>query len=332
MATSTQPPGEVWTIVLAEGKGSGISPFVSRWLGREQPKQYCTFVGARSMFQHVLDRAMQLTDPDHVMAVVAREHRQDAVAQLDRRAVGSLLLQRFADCSALSLFLPLTSLRHRDPQATVLVLPSDHFVYPEERFLALAREAIAAAGRLPDRLVLLGAVPDRLELDYEWIQPGARIADPLNDRIHTVHAILEHPTMAEADTLLHIGGLWNTRAFAANVETLWTLGTQCFPRMMSLLETRDRAAELPGELLGLEAMCRDLPENDSFSSLIRHRPDQLAVLALTGVLWSDWRKPERITETLRRINRSPAFPLACLDRPFIPIPFMSEQPMTLAQA
>ncbi|MCS6289072.1 MAG: NTP transferase domain-containing protein [Nitrospira sp.] len=332
MALSIPASGGVWAIVLAGGEGSGVTPFVSRWLGRMQPKQYCTFVGVRSMFQHALDRAVRLTPPEHLIAVVAREHRQDAVAQLDRRAVGSLLLQSLPQGSAAGLFLPLTYVRHRDPQATVVVLPSDHFVYPEERFLALARQAASAAERLPDRLVLLGAVPDRLELDYGWIQPGPRLADPWNDRIQTVRALLEHPTIAEADTLLQIGGLWNTRAFTANVETLWALGTQCFPRMMPLFERLGRAIGSPSEARDLKAIYRDMPGDDFFSGLIRQGPDQLAVLALTGVLWSDWGKPERITETLRRIDRSPAFPLNCLDRPFVPIPFLSEQRHAPAQA
>jgi hypothetical protein len=43
-------------------------------------------------------------------------------------------------------------------------------------------------------------------------------------------------------------------------------------------------------------------------------------MELTGVLWSDWGKPDRIAETLRRIARTPAFPPACLDQPFAPIP------------
>lgn len=332
MAASIQASGELWAIVLAEGNESAVNPFVSRWLGREQPKQYCTFVGARSMFQHGLDRAMQLTAPDHVMAVVAREHSQDAAAQLDRRAVGSLLPQSLPHGSAAGLFLPLTYVRHRDPRATVVVLPSDHFVYPEERFLALARQVASAVEQLPDRLVLLGAVPDRLELDYGWIQPGSRLASPEDDRIRTVYAFLERPTIAEADLLLQTGGLWNTRAFAVKVETLWALGMQCFPRMMPLFKRLEQAIGCPSEARALETICRDMPADDFFSGLSRQASDQLAVLALTGVLWSDWGKPERITETLRRIDRSPAFPLNCLDRPFVPIPFLPESPHPPGQA
>ncbi len=39
----------LWSIVLAGGEGERLRPFVERWLGRHRPKQYCAFVGTRSM-------------------------------------------------------------------------------------------------------------------------------------------------------------------------------------------------------------------------------------------------------------------------------------------
>ncbi|MDC8446861.1 MAG: hypothetical protein LV473_00735 [Nitrospira sp.] len=53
--------GDVWSIVLAGGEGERMKPLVQRWLGRHRPKQYCTFVGTRSMFQHTVDRAADVT-------------------------------------------------------------------------------------------------------------------------------------------------------------------------------------------------------------------------------------------------------------------------------
>jgi hypothetical protein len=37
--------------------------------------------------------------------------------------------------------------------------------------------------------------------------------------------------------------------------------------------------------------------------------DQLGVIELDGVLWSDWGRPERIVETLRLLGKTPAFPM-----------------------
>lgn len=51
---------------------------------------------------------------------------------------------------------------------------------------------------------------------------------------------------------------------------------------------------------------------------------------LTGVLWSDWGKPERIAETIRRIGKTPAFPLHCLDQPFTPHPVPQTAEQVLA--
>ena len=121
MATQTQQSGQLWSIVLAAGDGTGVDPFVFRWLGRPMPKEYCAFVGGRSMFQHALDRAVQMTPSERLVAVVAREHRQEAFHQLDRRSIGALLLQSIQQGTAASVFLSLTYVRERDPEGTVAV-------------------------------------------------------------------------------------------------------------------------------------------------------------------------------------------------------------------
>jgi hypothetical protein len=61
--------GNVWSIVLAGGDGVRTKEFIRRWLGHEKPKQYCTFVGSRSMFQHTLDRTDRLTPWERVVVV-----------------------------------------------------------------------------------------------------------------------------------------------------------------------------------------------------------------------------------------------------------------------
>jgi hypothetical protein len=57
--------GNVWSIALVGGDGVRTKEFISRWLGAEKPKQYCTLVGSRSMCQHTLDRTARLTPGAH---------------------------------------------------------------------------------------------------------------------------------------------------------------------------------------------------------------------------------------------------------------------------
>ena len=317
---------QLWSIILAGGEGTRLRALVHRWLGRLTPKQYCAFVGTRSMFQHTLDRAARLTPPDRTLTVVAHSHRRDALAQLEGRGGSTILFQPANRDTAAGVFLPLTYIRAKAPQATVVLYPSDHFVYPEERFIEVVRRAIRIVESLPDRVVMLGLAPDRLELEYGWIQPGQSLASRPGESVQAVHSFLEKPDAGQADAALRTGALWNTLVCAANVELLWTLGRRCLPDMMPLFEQLSQAIGGPEEGRALKAIYRNMPTKNFSSDLLQLVPGKLAVVELTGVLWSDWGKPERIAETLRRIDRRPAFPLTCLDRPFVPFP------MTVAES
>ena len=332
MESPSDPSDQLWSIILAGREGTRLSSLVHRWLGRLKPKQYCAFVGSRSMFQHTLDRAATLTSPDRTVTVVAHSHRQEALAQLEGRQ-GSMILFQPTNCdTAAGVFLPLTYIRAKSPQATVVIYPSDHFVYPEERFLEAVRRVVRIAESRPDRLVLLGVAPDRLDLDYGWVQPGRSIAGPAGEPVHAVDSFLEKPDIAQADAALQTGALWNTLVFAVSADLLWTLGWQCLPDMMPLFERLSRSVGGPDEGRVLKTMYEDMPVKNFSSDLLQLVSGHLAVVELSGVLWSDWGKPERIAETLRRIDRRPAFPLTCLDRPFVPFPMTAAEaglPMTL---
>lgn len=77
MSKPLEPQGRRWSIVLAGGEGVRMQPAVRRWFGRTIPKQYCRFIGTRSLFQHTLDRTMQFTGPARTVVVVGRG-QQDA--------------------------------------------------------------------------------------------------------------------------------------------------------------------------------------------------------------------------------------------------------------
>jgi mannose-1-phosphate guanylyltransferase len=125
----------VWSIVLAGSEVERLGPLVQRWLGRSRPKQYCAFTGSRSLFQHTLGRADRLTAADHKMIVIARSHACEAWPQLGQRPSGTVILQPADRDTSAEIFLPVTYVAARDPQATVVIYPSDHFVYPEQHFL-----------------------------------------------------------------------------------------------------------------------------------------------------------------------------------------------------
>lgn len=313
MLASRHTSNHLWSIILAGGEGERVRPLIQRWLGRHRPKQYCTFVGKRSMFQHTLDRAAVLTPVTRMVTVIARGHRREAFSQLDGRQAGTILLQPENRDTAAGIFLPLTYVKAHDPKARIVIYPSDHFVHPEDWFLETVAAAARATERLHGRVVLLGVTADRPESEYGWIQPARFLALEGAHPVRAVSAFLEKPTRAEAEEHMARGALWNTLVLTANVSTLWEMGRRFFPDIVSRFEQLEATIGTSEEGRVLERIYTDMPSKNFSHDLLSHVSDRVAVMELRDVLWSDWGKPERIAETIQRIGRTPAFPLDCLE-------------------
>ena len=163
----------VWSIILAGGEGERTRPFIQEWLGCSKPKQYCTFVGSRSMLQHTLDRADRLGKPHQKITVVAEQHLPYARETFNKQQAGEMILQPQNCNTAAGIFLPLTYVRARDPNATVAIFPSDHFVFPEDRFVETVRRATRAIQVLQGSHTTSGRTrPTHMELDYGWVNVG----------------------------------------------------------------------------------------------------------------------------------------------------------------
>jgi mannose-1-phosphate guanylyltransferase len=299
--------GNPWSIVLAGGDGVRTREFVRRWLGYEKPKQYCAFVGTRSMFQHTLDRAARLTPWERVVVVAARHHQHEIWPQLDGRPAGMVLLQPQNMDTAAGIFLPLTFILARDPQAIVVIYPSDHFIYPEDPFLSAVDHAVRGSTLLGGRPVLLAAKPDSLELEYGWIKPGRFLGRTGKAPIQAVETFFEKPDEATAREARATGGLWNTMVLAAKGRELWSLGWKCFPEMMPRFEQLKEAIDTAEELRVLDAIYDAMPRRNFSSHLLQCAPERLAVMEMTEVRWSDWGNPSRIVDTLDKIGKQPAF-------------------------
>ena len=307
--------GNLWSIVLAGGDGVRTKEFIQRRLGYEKPKQYCAFVGSRSMFQHTLDRAARLTPWERVVVVAARHHQDEVWHQLDDRPASMVLFQPKNVDTAAGVFLPLTYILARDPLATVVIYPSDHFIYPEGAFLSAVDQAVRGSNGLGGRPVLLAARPDGLELEYGWIKPGRFLGRTGKSAIQAVETFFEKPDEATAYEARATGSLWNTMVLAAKGKELWSLGWKCFPEMMSRFERLKATIDTAEQLRVIEAIYEAMPHRNFSSHLLQCAPERLAVMEMRDVLWSDWGNPVRIADTLDKIGK----PMALAEEP---LPFL----------
>lgn len=274
--------GRRWSIVLAGDDGVRMQPRIRRWLGWAAPKQQSRFVGTRSLFQHTLDRTMRFTHPARTVVVVSRGH-QGAWAQIGARDPGMVLVQPRDVDTAPGIFLPLTYIRARDPHGRVVISPSDHFVFPEERFLGEVIFAIRAAEKVPTRLLLLAARPTRPEADAGWIKPGGDLVHFITRPIRSVARFVEKPEPALAQLAYLSGALWNTSLMAGNVETIWNLGRRVLPDMMAHFERLSDAIDTPKEPEVLRAIYERMPTLNFSRDLLAHVPGDTAVMEMRGL-------------------------------------------------
>ncbi|MBI4377323.1 MAG: NTP transferase domain-containing protein [Elusimicrobia bacterium] len=304
MARRSYRAGERWTIILAGGEGRRLSDLTIRRFGEHRPKQYCAFLGERSMFEHTMGRAVALVGRQRVVTVIGRGHLR--YIQDPRRVMGYVVEQPRNCDTAPGVFLPLSYVLAHDNEATVTILPSDHFISPNWLFARWMDRAAGLAERLNDRLILAAAVADRPETEYGWIQPG-RLIEGAEGAAHEVLHFHEKPDVELAAQFLESGFLWNTLNMAVKARTLWSLGWEYHPGMMRRFESLKGAIGGPREAQALAGIYEEMETVNFSKGVLEHATPQTAVIAMQGLEWSDWGKPERIQETLdRRLSTQPA--------------------------
>ena len=298
----------LWSMILAGGEGERTRSFIERWLGYPKPKQYCTFVGNRSMLQHTLDRADRLGAPHQKITVVAQSHQRFAGEALGGQRAGQVILEPNYCGTAPEMFLPLTYIRAWDPSATVVIFPSDHFVFPETRFLEMVRRAIRGSRIFQDRLLLLGVRPTHLELDYGWMNVGGVLGWSGGSCVRQVDSFVEQLDHIQALNAMAKGALWNTSVMVGKVSTIWKLGWQYLPVIMERFERLGKAIGSTHEGRMLRQLYQKMPRLDVSSELLQRVPERLGMIELEDVLWSDWEVSDRIRDTLNVLGKEPAFP------------------------
>lgn len=276
------------------------------------------------MIQHTIDRARSVVSEKRIVTIIGQGHRMFLAESVDEHVPGVVLEQPRNLGTAPGVFLPAAYVLADDPEATVIFLPSDHFVHPEDRFCEHIIRACELAERYPDQIILIGAIPDRAETDYGWIAPGKKRSDECSslaqDPLQVV-CFQEKPSGEDADVLLRKGYLWNTMVMAAKAKTLWTLGRQCLPEMinefdmflMTLRAIHEGRMDPTFEAGALATLYSNVAPADFSRDILEHVSERSLILPMDGVNWSDWGRPQRVTETLASLGRRPLFPLHLLE-------------------
>ncbi len=260
------------------------------------------------MLQHTLDRADCLGAPHQKITVVAQSHQGFAGETLEGQRAGQVILEPNYCGTAPGMFLPLTYVRAWDPSATVVIFPSDHFVFPENRFLEMVRRAISGSRIFQDRLLVLGVRPTHLQLDYGWMNVGGVLGWSGGSCVRQVDSFIEQLDHVQALNAMAKGALWNTSVIVGKVSTIWKLGWQYIPVIMERFERLGKAIGSTHEGRMLRQLYQKMPILDVSSELLQRIPERLGMIELEDVLWSDWEGSDRICDMLNVLGKEPLFP------------------------
>jgi mannose-1-phosphate guanylyltransferase len=231
----TNPTSEsFWALVLAGGDGTRLQSLTRLIAGAPIPKQYCRILGPRSLLEMTLSRIAPLVSAERTLAIINRDHLGIARSQLRSLDGRNVLVQPRNLDTGPGVLLSLLELARRDPEATVAMFPSDHYVRDGDTFRRAIERMRGVVAGLPHKIALLGARPEHADAGYGYITHGR----PLGPGADTfaVLAFYEKPAARVAADMVRRGALWNTLVMVARVRRVLELLRPLRPTDVALLE------------------------------------------------------------------------------------------------
>ena len=298
---------ETWAVVLAAGEGRRLRGLTTTAAGETIPKQFCSINRRECLLELALERATAVASPEQICTIVASQHRRWWQQPLKGMSSRNIFVQPTNRGTAIGAALSLLHIEQINPNATVVLLPADHFVRDEEILATSLRYAARSAAMGPETIYLLGAEPDSADTELGYIVPARCDQSGVAD----VREFVEKPDDRLAQKLISSGALWNMFIVAGRVETLLNLLDKAF-NFVSVMR-----GVMQGDGAGaVEAMARlygELPFVDFSRDLLSHYPGYLKVQAVPPCGWKDLGTPTQLLATVEDARRR--FALVYRDRP-----------------
>jgi mannose-1-phosphate guanylyltransferase/mannose-6-phosphate isomerase len=280
MAGPRASKGAIHPVILSGGSGMRLWP-LSRALN---PKQLLVLGGRDSMLQETTRRVAgaPFAPP---LVVCNDEHRFTVAEQLRQAGVTpqATVIEPEGRNTAPAAALAALYLVARDPDAVMLVLPSDHVVDKPGVFRDAVIKGLAAAD--DDALVTFGVTPERAETGYGYICRGAPWKDLAG--CFEVARFVEKPDAATAQAYLDDGAYdWNSGIFLFRAQCyLDELASTC-PEIDAACRRAFDGASLEGDTMRLdgEAFARCPSLSIDYAVM---EPSQRSAVVPVDMGWSD---------------------------------------------
>lgn len=226
---------------------------------------------------------------------MAEDHRRWWRRDLQGLPTTNIVVQPRNRGTANGILLQILHVAKLDPQAEVVLLPSDHFVVAEDVLAHAIRQALVHVRTAPRQVILMGMVPGSPDPDLGYILPGS----PDGQGTLAVQCFVEKPARADAEALVERGALWNAFILVASCGALLDLFSRAMPDVFTSM--RDCLNCGRNRSLALSSLYQRLPVSDfSCHVLMRTEWPVLRVAPVPECGWSDLGTPARLGHALAR--------------------------------
>ena len=291
-----------WAVILAGGDGTRLQSMTRALTGDNRPKQFVPIIGGSTLLDQTRLRVARSVMPSQTLIVVTQKHRRfyDSLAH---EISPSLLLQQPANKgTAPAIIYALLRVATKSPKARVALFPSDHFFTDDEQFMSHVDTAFDAAQIAPEKITLLGITPTNAEKEYGWIEPQRSILGSAARSITQVKRFWEKPSATLAHTLMDRGCLWNSFVIVGRVDALLRMTQAAVPQLYASFATLTPSFKTAREHTALTELYSKIDAANFSHEVLAARPQDLAVMRVGDVGWSDLGDPARVLSTLALIG------------------------------
>ena len=281
-----------YAVIMAGGGGTRLWP-VSR---KERPKQLLPLIGQETLFQSTVQRLEDLFPPERILVVTVKDQVSEMFQQAPSIPEENYILEPAPRGTASVVGLAAAILQKRDPEASMAVLPSDHFIRNRDLFHYLLRAAFDVAEN--GYLVTLGITPTHPSTAYGYIQQGLPLSGGYRYPAYEVKSFVEKPDEEVSQKLLRSGAhSWNSGMFIWRADII-------LKEINKQMPTLDKALKEIRSVWGTATQDKVL--RDCWHALkvetvdygIMEKAEHVAVLPAGGLGWSDVGSWESLFEVL----------------------------------
>jgi len=283
----------LYAVILAGGMGTRFWP-VSR---KSNPKQFLNITGKGSLLQETLARIQPKISGSHIFIVTNTSYRKALGRQVSRFQIpkANILLEPKGKNTAPAICWAAAKIYKINPDAVMAVLPSDHLIANQRRFLEVLGEAISLAQA--NYLVTLGIVPTRPETGYGYLQTATKRSN--GQSIVQVTQFKEKPSLSKAKQFIKRKNyFWNSGMFVWKSSVILREFKQYLPNVYKIFVGAGLKPARTGNSY-IKKVWHRLPHISVDYGILEKAKNVVAVPA-GGIDWSDLGSWESLTEVLNK--------------------------------